>query len=63
MNEGLTNVFKQQEKNITLLIVCGTLVAVVHPSVAAAVMSGVCTAVGASFVARNWAGKAQKPDA
>ena len=57
MNEQISAILRQRGKNLTLLIACGTLVSLVHPAVAVGVMGGVCTAVGASFVAENWAGK------
>lgn len=57
MNDQIASIIKQRGKNLTLLVICGTLVSMFHPEVAAAVMAGVCTAVGASFVAENWAGK------
>lgn len=57
MDARLNAVLKQRGKNITLLIVGGTIVSIVHPEAAAAIMSAVCLAVGAPAVADNWAAK------
>jgi hypothetical protein len=58
MNEHLASVLRQRGKNLTLLIVIGGIVAVVHKEAAVAVMTAVCLAVGAPAVADNWAAKA-----
>lgn len=54
MKDSIAAVLKQRGKNLTLLIVGGVLVSLIHPETAMAVMSVVSTAVGASFVAENW---------
>lgn len=54
MNEALLSLARQRGKNITLLVLCGTLVAIVHPDSAVPVMSAVALAVGAPAVADLW---------
>lgn len=56
MNDALLSLARQRGKNITLLVVCGTLVALVHADAAVAVMSAVAVAVGAPAVAETWVG-------
>jgi hypothetical protein len=54
MNEALAKFMTQKGKNITLLIICGTAVALFHKEAAVAVMSAVALAVGAPAVAEKW---------
>jgi hypothetical protein len=54
MNDAMATFIKQKGKNITLLIVCGTLVALYHEEAAIAVMTAVSLAVGAPAVAEKW---------
>lgn len=55
MNAQIATLLKQQGKNITLLIVCGSIVSVVVPTAADTIMSAVCLAVGAPVAVQKWA--------
>ena len=54
MNEHIGAFLRQRGKNITLLIVCGTLVALYHEEAAVAGFTAVALAVGAPAVAEKW---------
>lgn len=54
MDQALAEFIKQKGKNLTLLIIAGTIISVVHDGAAVAVFSAVCLAVGAPAVAEKW---------
>lgn len=54
MNDALASFVRQKGKNMTLLIVCGFVIALTHREAAASVFAALCLAVGAPAVAEKW---------
>lgn len=50
----LEKVLSQKQKNLTLLILCGTLIAWFHEEAATAIFTAVSIAVGGPLVAEKW---------
>ena len=57
MNEQLAKLISQQNKNVTLLILCSTGLLAFHPTHISVVIGALCALIGAQKLAENWAAK------
>lgn len=54
MSESFARFLEQRGKNLTLLILCGTLIAFFNEEVAGTIFTALCLAVSAPAVAEKW---------
>ena len=57
MTDNLASVMRQRGKVVTLLVLCGTVVSLVHPESATTIFPSVSLAVGALAGMEAWAAR------
>lgn len=57
MTDNLASVMRQRGKVVTLLVLCGTVVSLVHKEAAGTIFQGLALAVGALASMEAWAAR------